>query len=170
MNGLKLAVGAALAGEITAAADLVDVTGKLNKNFATEFVTGVGAGQANLLFADKRTLAASASEELDLDAGALVDPFGGALTFKRVKAIIVRAAPGNTNKVIVGGAAANAFVGPFGAANNTLSLDPGGTLMLVSPTAAGWLVTAATGDLLKVANAAGVSSVDYEIVLIGAAT
>jgi hypothetical protein len=170
MNGLKLTVAAQVAGEITAAADLLAVTGQLAKVYATKFNFGAGAGQANLVFADQRTLAASASEELDLDGGALLDPFGVALAFKRVKALVVCAAAGNTNKVIVGGAAANAFVGPFGAANNTLAVDPGGSVLIASPTAAGWLVTAGTGDLLKIANGGAGSAVDYDIILIGAAT
>ena len=43
-------------------------------------------------------------------------------------------------------------------------------MLIASPTAAGWLVTAGTGDLLKIANGGAGSAVDYDIILIGAAT
>lgn len=170
MNGLKLSVIAQVVGSIVGDNDLVSVRGDVEQAARVEFATGVGANQANLMFADRRTLAASASEELDLDGGSLLDPFGEAVTFKRVKAILVKAAADNTNKVVLGGAAANAFVGPFGAAAHTVSIDPGGAVLFVSPSAAGWVITASTADLLKIANGAGGSAVTYDIVLIGGAT
>src|SRR3990172_2186336 len=50
-----------------------------------------GANVSNLLFSDKRTLAAT-SEELDL-AGVLLDAFGRVLTFTTIRAMVIR----NTN-------------------------------------------------------------------------
>lgn len=135
-------------------------------NFALDFADGLGAGQAQKLFADVRTLAASATEDLDL-SGVLTDAFGALLAFTEIKAILIKAAAGNTNNVIVGGAATNQFLTPFGAATHTVSVRPGGVLLLAAGDATGYVVTAATGDLLKVANSAGGSSVTYEIVLIG---
>lgn len=40
---------------------------------------------------------------------------------------MVKAAVGNTNNVVVGGAAVNGIVGPLGAATNTVAVSPGGT-------------------------------------------
>jgi hypothetical protein len=45
-----------------------------------QLTSGTGAGQADLVFSDTRTLAASANESLDL-AGSLVGAFGATLTF-----------------------------------------------------------------------------------------
>jgi hypothetical protein len=132
---------------------------------AHTFEDGTANGQADTIFADQRTLAASASESLDL-AGALTDPLGGAAVFAEVAAIEIRAAAGNTNNVVVGGAASNAFVGPFGAADNTIAVPPGGVLVLSHP-GAGWPVTAGTGDLLQIANSGAGSPVTYDVVIIG---
>lgn len=168
MNGLKLAVLAQISGSISTDNDLATIAGKLDTTSRIDFSMGAGARQANLVFADRRTLAASATEDLDLDGG-LADPFGGALVFKRVKAILIQAAAGNANDVIIGGAASNGFVGPFGAATHTMAVKPGGILLIAAPTAAGWPVTASTADLLKVANSGGGTGVTYDVILLGAA-
>lgn len=67
-----------------------------------QFSNGTGADQADLLWADERTLAASASEDLDL-AGVLADAFGATLGMAEVVMILVIAAAANTNNVVVGG-------------------------------------------------------------------
>ncbi|MCL4822566.1 MAG: hypothetical protein KJ067_25870, partial [Vicinamibacteria bacterium] len=115
---------------------------------------------------DRRTLAASANEDLDL-AGSLVDAFGAVVSFAKVRALRIKAAPENTNNVVVKPGAANGFLGPFGAAAHTLTLPPGGEVLLVAPVA-GWTVTPATGDLLNVANSGAGTSVTYEIEVLGA--
>src|ERR1051325_4069454 len=84
------------------------------------FADGAGAGAANLIFHDQRTLGASATENLDL-AGVLSDKFGTALTFARIKAVLVYAATGNTNNVQVTQPAANGVPGLFLAAGHGVS-------------------------------------------------
>jgi hypothetical protein len=128
---------------------------------------GTGASQATHVWADTRTLAASATENLDL-AGGLTDAFGATLTFTAIKAIRIRPASANTNNVVVGGAASNAFP-LFGDATDTIALKPGGLLMIVDPSAAGYAVTAGTGDILKIANSAAGTAVTYTIEIIGEA-
>ncbi len=129
--------------------------------------TGTASGQANISYDAQRTLAASATENLDLAGDATFkDAFETAITFVKVKLIYVKAAAANTNNVEVGGAAANAFLGPFKDATDILVLPPGGVWMVVHPTT-GWTVTAATGDILKVANSAGGTSVTYDIAIAG---
>lgn len=135
-------------------------------NYSLSFADGAGAGQAQKIFSDTRTLAASATEDLDL-AGSLTDAFGATLTFTEIKAILIKAAAGNANNVIVGGASSNQFATPFGAGTHTLTVRPGGLLLLAAGDATGYGVTAGTGDLLKIANSAGGTSVTYDIVLIG---
>lgn len=128
---------------------------------------GTGANAADRLYADTNTLAASGTVDVDL-AGTLTDALGAALTFARVKAIFIRAAVGNTNNVVLGGAASNQFVGPFGAAAHTIAVKPGGFLGMVAPDATGWPVTAGTGDLLRIANSGAGTGVTYDVVIIGA--
>lgn len=161
--GLNLEVSARIEGVVTGSNDISAPSQSLDVKELLAYATGSGAGQASIVFADTRTLVASASESLDL-AGALVDAFGGSITFPSVKAILVKAHADNTNNVVVGNAAANAFVGPLGA-TGTVTLEPGDFALLASKT--GFVVTPATGDLLKVANSSSGSSVTYDIVIIG---
>lgn len=156
---------ASISYKLTGSPDIGNALSEFAGFNAVELPSGTGAGKADVVFADKRTLAASASEELDL-SGTLANALGGDAVFAKVKAILVKAAAGNTNNVVVGGAAENAFVGPFDAADNTVAIPPGGDLMLTAPSA-GWAVTAGTADLLKIANSSSGTGVDYTILLIG---
>lgn len=152
----------------TAALDLASAQALLNKSYSMELADGVAAGQANRIFHDQRTLAASATEDLDL-AGSLIDAFGSTLTFVKVKGLIVSAAAANTNNVIVGGASSNQFVSWAGGATHTVTVRPGAVFALFAGAAdsTGYAVTAGTGDLLKIANSAGTTSVTYDVIVIG---
>lgn len=158
-----------VAGLLTSTPDLAAARVDFSKVYAAELANGVAAGQADKIWADTNTLAASANVDLDL-AGVLLDVFGQAIAFARIKAIILSALAGNTNNVVLGGAATNTFVGPFGAATHTLAVRPGATLALFAGAgdATGYPVTAGTGDLLRVANGGAGSTVTYDIMIIGA--
>lgn len=130
------------------------------------FTDGTGADQAKEIFTDTRTLTASATENIDF-AGVLTDAFGNVLTFTKIKALIVKAAAGNTNDVLVGGHATAAIATLFGDATDKARVKPGGMVAWVAPDANGYAVTATTADLLTVANSAGGTSVDYTIIIIG---
>lgn len=163
---LKLDLIAELAGVYRGANDISTPEQKFATKERIALATGTTAGKADLVFSDTRTLAASASENLDL-AGGLSDAFGAALTFAEVVAILVRASEANTNDVVIGGAASNAFSAPFGAATDKLVIKPGGYVLLVAPGDPAYPVTAGTGDLLKVANSAGSTGVTYDIIIVG---
>lgn len=152
----------------TAALDLGTAQAQLSKSYTVDLANGTAAGQADRTFHDTRTLAASATEDLDL-AGVLTDAFGTVLTFARIKGLVVSAAAGNSNNVIVGGAASNGFVSWVGGATHTVTLRPGATFVLMAGTAdsTGYAVTAATGDLLRIGNSGAGSTVTYDIAVIG---
>lgn len=135
-----------------------------NQRSLTRLVPGVAVGQADKVYSATLTISASGSANIDL-AGALTDPFGAALTFVKVKAIYIRAAVANTNSVVVGGAASDAFLGPFADATDKVGVKPGGVFLMVNP--AGWPVTAATADLLQVANSGSGTSVTYDVIIVG---
>lgn len=130
--------------------------------------SGTGAGKADRVFSDRRTLAASATEDLDL-AGSLVDAFGATITFARIKGLVVAAAAGNSNNVVIGAASSTPWATLLGA-THTLTLRPGAFVAVGTGVAdaTGYAVTASTGDLLKVANSGGSTSVTYDIHIIGA--
>ena len=149
----------------TATADLGTPTfaAELAKTF--QWGSGVTANAADLLFSDERTLAASATEDLDL-AGELTDAFGATVTMAEVVAIIVIADAANTNNVVLGDATAP--VPLFGGTNGTHAVKPGGVFVAVAPNASGlFTVGAGTTDDLKVANSSSGTAVTYKIMVFG---
>jgi hypothetical protein len=158
---------ARLVASQTNSLDLADGSFPLSLSTAVDLADGTGAGQADRLFSDQRTITASGSESIDL-AGSLVDAFGATLTFARIKALYVAAAAGNTNNVLVGGAGSNGFVNWVSDVSDVVVVRPGGVLLLAAPDATAYAVTAATGDLLKIANSGSGTGVTYDIVIIGA--
>lgn len=141
-----------------------------NLPFGRQFAwsDGDGAGEADTIWSDERTLAASGTEDLDL-AGSLTDPFGATITLATVKGLIIAADSGNTNNVVLGGASSNGWVTWVGAATDKVVVRPGGLLALFAPDATAYAVTADTADLLHVANSGSGTSVKYQIIVIGVA-
>ncbi len=166
--GMSSALSMAATVTQTKALDLTTTTDPLQFRRAVTLGSGTAAGQADKVFHDRRTLAASATEDLDL-AGVLLDVYGAAITFARVKGIFISAAAANVNNVIVGAASATQWATLLNA-TGTITLRPGASFGAMSGAAdgTGWAVTAGTGDLLKVANSAGSTSVEYDIVIVGA--
>lgn len=153
---------------LVSALDLAEVRSRLAKTYDVALQSGVGAGQADVLWHDQRVLNASASEDLDL-AGTLAGLLGGTVTFVKVKGLIIAAAPGNTNNVVVGNATSNGFNSWVGGATHTVTVRPGAVLALFAGAAdaAGYAVTAGTGDLLHVANGGAGTPVTYDVVVLG---
>lgn len=162
-------IGASLRGDLSSALDLTTALASLNLSRGTAFDNGTGAGQVDKMFSDTRTLAASGSEDLDL-AGTLTDAFGATITFARVKGVLISAAAGNTNNVIVGGVAAGLSAGPIlPQTTGQVVVRPGGGVLFWcgAGDATGFAVTATTADLLHVANSGAGTSVTYDVVVIG---
>jgi hypothetical protein len=133
---------------------------------SVNFTYGAGASAVNMIWTDTRTIAASTTEDLDFAAGGLTDAFGDTVTLARIKTIMVCAASGNTNNVVLGGDANSV---PFlSTALTTTSIKPGGCFLLTDPSAGGIAVTAATGDIIQVANSGAGTTVTYDIVVMGA--
>jgi hypothetical protein len=139
---------------------------KLAAEFAWSFTTGSGNDQIQEEWDDYRQLAASASENLDL-AGSLLDVFGNKISFTAIKAILIIADSANTNDVLVGGAASNTFLF-LGDPTDIVKVRPGGCALFIARNS-GFTVTAATGDILKVANGGSGTPVSYKIYLAGTA-
>lgn len=140
-------------------------TASATQNVAGEVLlgSGTGAGNADIAYVARRSLAATTSENLDL-AGVLTDVFGSTITAAKVKAILVVADTSNAGDLVIGAAATNPFVGPLGGTTPTVAVRPGGLLLIADPQL-GWTVTAGTGDLLKVNNL-GAGTAGYRISVI----
>jgi hypothetical protein len=163
-SSIALAVKAAQAATI----DIGATQARRAISVSATLTDGTAAGQADRVFADSRTLAASGTEDLDL-SGALTDAFGATVIFARVKAIAVYAHTGNTNNVNVTRPASNGFP-LFLAASDGVGVRPGEVFAMIAGAAdaVGHVVTAATGDLLTITNSGGTTGVDYDIIVIGA--
>ncbi|HET8684975.1 MAG TPA: hypothetical protein VFM54_24345 [Micromonosporaceae bacterium] len=157
----------AMIADLTNAVDLGAGVFPLNLTKQIALANGTGLNQADRVWHDTRTIAASGTDDLDL-SGILTDVFGQVLTLARVKALVLAAAAANTNAVVIGAAAANAWVGPFGAATHTSAARPGGVNFWAAPDATGYPVVAGTGDILRLANGGGGTSVTLDIGIIGA--
>ncbi|WP_316188322.1 MULTISPECIES: hypothetical protein [unclassified Bradyrhizobium] len=127
---------------------------------------GAGYGKADIAFSDDRALSVSTSENLDL-SGALVDAFGQTINAGKIKAIMIDNQEASGGTLTVGAAASNTFNGPFSGATMSVDIKPGDRAVFVSR--AGWPVTAATGDILKVACGAQGSAV-YRITIVASSS
>jgi hypothetical protein len=156
--------------ELTNPIDLSTPSSLLNFARQMNFSQGAAAGQADMIWHDRRTIAASSTDSLDL-TGSLVGPFGGtALTFARIKMLAVAPLAANTNNINLQRPSASTGVPLFLAAAGGIVLKPGGLFLWYDPTAAGVVVTPSTGDIIEVVNAAAGTSVDYDIVIVGASS
>lgn len=163
---LSGSISLAVAMDLIKGMDVGESTYPVRYGANYSLTNGTGANQANEIFVDTRTLAASAAEDLDL-AGVLTDSFGAVLTFTKIKAIIVKAAAGNTNDVQVGGDATAGIASIFGNVADFINVKPGGLFAVVAPDATGYALTATTADLLQIANSSSGTSVTYDIIIVG---
>lgn len=164
MPGVDAHIDLSIRAKQTGAGDLGTPQILVDIDKAMDFTPGTAAvGQANVLFSDTRTLAASATENLDL-AGALQDALGATIAAAEVVAIYFAAAQGNTNDVQITRPAANG-VPLFLAAGDGFALGPGD--FSVRSYRNGVAVTAATGDLITVTNGGAGTPVTYDVVVIG---
>lgn len=145
----------------------VIATAPLSYAASVGFISGVGANQADKIFADNRTIAASSNDDIDL-AGVLVDALGSTITFARLRGLFVKASAANTNTLVMGGGASNPITTILGGTTPTLTIRPGGWLGLMAPDATGYVVTATTADILRFTNGGAGSSVSYDLILVGA--
>ena len=161
---LKALVSASISGVLTKAPTHgVAIEQKFAFGVGLQFEDGSGAGQASKIFASRRSINASANDDIDL-SGALVNDLGDPVVLTAVKAILIRHVSGGNPAVVGVGSAP--FLGPLGGTTPTISVPVGGEFMIVNPSAGGWPVTATTADILRIANGAG-STLVVDVVVVG---
>lgn len=164
---LSASFKASLRGLFETVLDLGSAQFPVDLQAAAAFTNGTGLGAADLIFTDTRTLAASATENLDCAGGGLTTPLGAAFTCARLKGVLIRCPSTNPHDLVFSRPAANG-VPIFEAASDAVRVKPGGWFAMAAPDAAGWVVTAGTGDLLTATNGGGGGAISYDVVLIGA--
>lgn len=150
--------------QLNSALDLDTAIDPLVYSISNLLSNGTASGNASQQWHDTRTLTASATEDLDL-AGGLTNAFGVALTFVRLKVLLVVAASGNTNSVIVSRKATTG-IPIFDADGDSITLAAGDGFLYFSPLV-GKAITPTTDDTLTFTNSAGGTSVTYSVILIG---
>jgi len=146
--------------------DIGQASFSFNESFNLALSNGVGINAITQMWNDIRTIAASTSDDINLNT--LTNAFGLAASFASIKAMLVKANIANTNNLVVGNAA-TPFASFFGAADNTLILPPGAMVLLTNPSSAGYAVTPTTNHLLTITNGGAGTTVSYEIFLFGVA-
>ena len=151
-----------ISANLTKAFDLAPLGGAVvaQAELAALLATGTGAGQADRVYSDNVSIGSGATVDLDL-SGALVDAFGDACVFVKVKLLWIKSAAANTVDLTLFGDANSVPI--LNTAATTSTLKPGGVFMVYNPT--GFAVTGATGDIIQVANGAATST--YDILVIG---
>lgn len=170
----NLTAGASVSATNTKAFGTATATRQVSESASLSLTEGTAANQADKLYDQELTIAASATTTLDL-SGVLTDAYGDALTFAKVKAIYVKADSGNTNDVVVHTptdgvplflATADREVEQV--ADPGITLKPGAFMLLGAPGLAGLAaVTNSTADKLKLTNSAGTTSVIARVVILG---
>jgi hypothetical protein len=160
-----------LLATLTNPIDLVTGSAPLDYQQRIQLATGTGAaGLADVAFSDTRTIAPSSNDDLDL-VGSLTNVYGATFSPARIKMLLVVAAAANANNVVVGAAAATQWAALLGT-TGTVTLRPGAFFMAAAGAADATAYVCAGGatDLLRIANSGAGTSVNYDIVVIGAST
>jgi len=140
------------------------VDAKVFQQILLEFSNGTGANQANVVWGDRRTISASTTEDLDFIGGGLLDAFGGTVAPAKLRLVLIAADSANAQNLTLFGDANSIPI--LNTAATTYTLQPKGLFLGAWPAVAGIPVTAGTGDIIQVANGAGVA-VTYIIVFLG---
>jgi hypothetical protein len=165
-TALDVTMKVVIAATLVADGDLSDAEDALNFTQTQMLTNGTTSNKSDLIWSSRRTLAATTSEDLDLN-GSLVQSVGGG-TFDAVEITAIAIKNRNIvagDKLEVGGAVANQWVGWLKDATDIIIVGPSAVEFGCNPID-GWAVVAATGDLLKINNP-GANTITYDIVVIG---
>ena len=132
-------------------------------SIAQSLANGTGVGEA-MYFYSRRLSLAAAPQTLDIYGG-LTDGLGTTLNFATVRALIVHNRSSTAGHVLtIGNAASNQFASFLGAANETVIVRPGGTIVLLAPRD-GYTVVQSSADLLKLDP--GANTFDADVIIVG---
>jgi len=123
--------------------------------------SGTNANQMNTIVRETTTLTNSESKTINL-AGGVTDSFGDATTFVTVRFLCLSCPTSNTNNITMGGGT-NSWASWCGGTNNTLTVRPGGAIMLLAPDVTGYAVTDAALTMLN----DGTNSTTYSLYIGG---
>ena len=131
-----------------------------------KYTVGTGAGAVNLIWSDTRSVATATNDDIDLNGGGLTNAVGEAVAFAAIKMMLIEAAEANTANIVVQPEPTNGWDTWVGDTSDAVIVQPGEMFLKASPSAAGYVVTATTGDLLRI-NHGDAATQSYTITLFG---
>lgn len=165
-------VNVTITGTLLDATTLTNNQAQVSKAWQVALANGVGANQADKIYTLKeQTIADAGTLTIDVKA-ALVDAFGAAFTPAKLRMVYIYSCGGppscstaaNTTNLTLFGDVNHVPI--LNTAATTAALKPGGVFLMTDSSAAGIAVTAGTGDIIKIVNAAGAAA-KVDVVLIG---
>jgi len=148
--------------------DLSTLADSSKLEYSRSLADGVADDQADKVWHDTRTVAATSNDDLDLTALAMT-VFGASinLSLAKVKAIlVVNTAATAGDELEVGGAGSNALVGPFNGSTSAVVEVGADSALLLCNKRDGWPVVSGTGDILRIRNPNS-GAVTYKIAILG---
>ena len=147
-----------------AQSEISKTTDRINKIYQSVLSAGSGADQADELWSDSRSIAASGNDDIDL-AGSLTNAFGDTITFAEVKGVFVYNSSPNAASILTVGASGGSWPANPWQAN----CGPNGMFVQFEPES-GETVTATTADTLRITNQDGTNTATYDIIIVGVST
>lgn len=167
-TSVNLNVSPTLTGTVGLSSARAEVTAATTFTLAN----GTGLNQGDVVYTSSASIASGATLSLDLAGGGLTDAFGAAFGPAKLKLVYIEScgevktgctAANTTNLTLLGNANS---VPILNTAATTTTLTPGDVFFVTRRAAAGIAVTAGTGDIVQIVNAAGATAY-VKIVLVG---
>jgi hypothetical protein len=152
-----------VSGQLASTVGLQAAQAALSYSKAIALASGVGASQADKIYTASYAIGTGATQSIDVSA-ALTDALGGTFVPVKLKAILIYSQAANTTNLTFLGNANSVPI--LNTKATTMTILPGGLFLLVQPPLAGIAVTAATGDIIDIVNAAGATA-NVDVVLVG---
>lgn len=160
---LSTNISVQVSSSLASTVGLQEAQASMSFSKAIALASGVAADMADKVYTNAYTILTGATQSIDV-SGSLVDALGAAFVLVKLKAILIYSRPTNTTNLTLLGNANSVPI--LGTKATTMTLLPGGLFLLIQPPLAGIAVTAATGDILDIVNAAGASAL-VDVILVG---
>ena len=141
--------------------DISHTQDRINTSVITSLRNGTGAGEANMVWSDQRTIAPGGDDDIDLNGG-ITDAYGVTITFVNVRGIfVVNRSPNPGTRITVANTGGNFPPTPW-----AIPCGPGDAFNFMERQVGLTIVPAAV-DTLRMTNEDGGASAMYDIVVIG---
>jgi hypothetical protein len=160
---LNTTINLKLGSTLTGTVGLATASASFDQSYVKTFANGVAASQADKVYSVQLAITTAATQDIDLQ-GSLTDALGAAFTPLKLKCLYIESAAANTTNLTLFGDANSVPI--LNTAATTMTLQPGGVFFYCNPPLAATTVTAGTGDIIQIVNAAGATAT-VNVVVIG---